>query len=148
MTSILAENLKKHGVDAEAIHGELTQKKREFVLQLFRSRKIKILVATDIASRGLDINNVSHIINYDIPSNPEDYVHRIGRTARAGRRGKAISLLSRRDQDAMRRVAKFYRSIERRKFEDFSSENYPYIDFSLKPRRKKRRFVDKRFSKW
>lgn len=148
MTSILAENLKKHGIDAEAIHGELTQKKREFVLRLFRSRKIKILVATDVASRGLDIDNVSHIINYDIPSNPEDYVHRIGRTARAGRRGKAISLLSRRDHDAMRRIAKFYRSIERRKFKDFSSENYPYIDFSLKPRRKKRRFMDRRFSKW
>ncbi len=148
MTSILAENLKKHGIDAKAIHGELTQKKREFVLRLFRSRKIKILVATDVASRGLDIDNVSHIINYDIPSNPEDYVHRIGRTARAGRRGKAISLLSRRDHDAMRRVAKFYRSIERRKFKDFSSENYPYIDFSLKPRRKKRRFMDRRFSKW
>ncbi len=148
MTSILAENLKKHGIDAKAIHGELTQKKREFVLRLFRSRKIKILVATDVASRGLDIDNVSHIINYDIPSNPEDYVHRIGRTARAGRRGKAISLLSRRDHDAMRRVAKFYRSIERRKFKDFSSENYPYIDFSLKPRRKKRRFMDRRFLKW
>ena len=148
MTSILAENLKKYGIDAEAIHGELTQKRREFVLQLFRRKKVKILVATDVASRGLDISNVSHIINYDIPSNPEDYVHRIGRTARAGKKGEAISLLSVRDHDSMRRVAKFHRSIERREFKDFRSENYPRIDFSLKPRRKKRRLGYRKFSKW
>lgn len=83
--------LEKYGVPALAIHGNKSQPARERALKDFRERKIKVLIATDIAARGIDVPNISHVINYDIPVDPESYVHRIGRTARAGREGVAIS---------------------------------------------------------
>jgi len=79
------------GMRAEAIHGNKSQPQRERALAAFRAGAIRILVATDIAARGLDIPGVSHVINYELPNVPEQYVHRIGRTARAGREGQAIA---------------------------------------------------------
>ena len=89
---IVAKSLKKHQLNAEPIHGDLDQSHRTRTLDGFRTGTIRFLVASDVAARGLDIPNVSHVFNYDIPSHAEDYVHRIGRTGRAGRTGVAISL--------------------------------------------------------
>ena len=89
---IVTKSLKKYGFDANAIHGDLEQKERTSILKSFLDEKLELLVASDVAARGLDIPSVSHVINFDIPTQPEDYVHRIGRTGRAGRKGKAISI--------------------------------------------------------
>ncbi len=89
---VVAKSLKKHGLDAAAIHGDLDQSVRTRILQSFRDDKLRILVASDVAARGLDIPAVSHVINYDVPSHSEDYVHRIGRTGRAGRLGRALTI--------------------------------------------------------
>ncbi len=86
--------LRKDKFNAEAIHGDLRQSKREKVIQKFRKNRFQILVATDVAARGLDIPHIEHVINYDIPQNPEDYIHRIGRTARAGAKGRALTFLT------------------------------------------------------
>lgn len=90
----LAERLKKDDYSAEAIHGDLRQSKRDKVLRRFREKKCRILVATDVAARGLDIPHIELVVNYDLPQCPEDYIHRIGRTARAGAKGLAVNLLS------------------------------------------------------
>lgn len=89
---IVAKSLTKHGYNAAAIHGDLDQKVRMRTLDGFRSGDIKILCASDVAARGLDIPNVSHVINFDVPIHSEDYVHRIGRTGRAGRTGDSLTL--------------------------------------------------------
>lgn len=93
-TAELANALAVRGYQAEVLNGDLGQEARERVLQRFRSNRIKVLVATDVAARGLDIDHVSHVFNYDLPRDPELYVHRIGRTGRAGKSGVAISLLT------------------------------------------------------
>jgi superfamily II DNA/RNA helicase len=90
----IALQLRKDKFNAEAIHGDLRQSKREKVLLKFRKNMFQILVATDVAARGLDIPHIEHVINYDIPQNPEDYIHRIGRTARAGAKGSALTFLT------------------------------------------------------
>ena len=89
---IVAKSLKKHGYNAEPIHGDLDQSHRMRTLDGFRDGSIKFLVASDVAARGLDIPNVSHVFNYDVPGHAEDYVHRIGRTGRAGRKGTAVMI--------------------------------------------------------
>ena len=89
---ILAKSLKAHGFDAAPIHGDLEQSQRMRTLEGFRDGTLKFLIASDVAARGLDIPAVSHVINFDVPSHSEDYVHRIGRTGRAGRKGTAITL--------------------------------------------------------
>ena len=91
--SNLARHLKERGIRASAMHGDRSQTDRVLTLEGFRAGRIHILVATDIAARGLDVDDVSHVVNFDLPYAAEDYVHRIGRTARAGRRGMAISLV-------------------------------------------------------
>ena len=88
----LVDDLRRHGYSARGLTGNVVQTKRLRVLDEFRDGKLPILVATDVASRGLHIEGVSHVINYDLPQDSEDYVHRIGRTARVGAEGKAISL--------------------------------------------------------
>ena len=90
----LVYHLEREGFDAEAIHGDMTQAHRERVMRRFREKRLRVLVATNVAARGLDIPAVSHVINYDMPSNLEEYVHRIGRTARMGRPGTAITFVS------------------------------------------------------
>ena len=88
----LAEQLTKSGIKSESLHGDKSQSARQRALELFKSGDVAILVATDIASRGIDVDDVTHVINYELPMVPEDYVHRIGRTARAGASGFALSL--------------------------------------------------------
>ena len=100
----LTDILKSHGYAAQALHGGMEQRHRDRVMQLFRQEKADVLVATDVAARGLDIEHVSHVINYDIPTAPEVYVHRIGRTGRIGREGVAITLLDPREQRMLRQI--------------------------------------------
>ena len=94
----LTDTLNAHGYGAQSLHGGMVQKQRDRVMQLFRSEKADILVATDVAARGLDIDHVSHVFNFDLPTAPEVYVHRIGRTGRIGRDGVAITLCAPREQ--------------------------------------------------
>ncbi len=100
----VVHNLERNGLDAIAIHGGLAQNKRSRVLEEFHSAKALILVCTDVAARGLDIKNVSHVYNFDVPKTSTEYIHRIGRTARAGKEGIAITIVSQRDYDSFRRV--------------------------------------------
>jgi ATP-dependent RNA helicase DeaD len=100
----LTDTLNAHGFVAQALHGGMMQKQRDRVMQLFRGEKIELLVATDVAARGLDIDHVSHVINYDLPSAPEVYIHRIGRTGRIGRDGVAITLAEPREQRFLKNV--------------------------------------------
>jgi ATP-dependent RNA helicase RhlE len=93
----LARTLNKAGITCEAIHGDRTQGQRQQALDGFKSGKIAVLVATDVVARGIDVDNITHVINFDIPTNPEDYVHRIGRTARAGASGIAVSMVTAED---------------------------------------------------
>ena len=95
---ILAKSLKKYGYDAAPIHGDLDQSQRTRTLEGFRNGELRLLVASDVAARGLDIPSVSHVFNFDVPGHAEDYVHRIGRTGRAGREGKAIMICEKRDE--------------------------------------------------
>lgn len=90
----LSNDLEKRGFKSSSIHGDKAQNKREKALRLFKDNHVNILVATDVAARGLDIDDVSHVINYDLPENYEDYVHRIGRTGRANKRGTALTFVS------------------------------------------------------
>ena len=94
MTRRLASQLDRDGVEATAIHGDRTQPERERALAMFKSGEVRVLVATDVAARGLDIESLPVVVNFEIPFDPEDYVHRIGRTGRAGKEGLAISLVS------------------------------------------------------
>ncbi len=94
---IVAKSLKKHGFNAAALHGDMDQMSRTRVLGDFKANEIKILVASDVAARGLDIPRVSHIFNFDVPNHPEDYIHRIGRTGRAGRSGRSFTISSPQD---------------------------------------------------
>jgi superfamily II DNA/RNA helicase len=89
---VVAKSLKSHGFNAAPIHGDLAQSERMKTLDAFRDGTLHLLVASDVAARGLDIPAVSHVFNFDVPSHPEDYVHRIGRTGRAGRLGKAFTI--------------------------------------------------------
>jgi len=91
----VARRLDERGFKAAEIHGDLLQRQRESVMRKFRDQHIHLLIATDLASRGIDVNDITHIINYDLPVDPEVYVHRIGRTARMGKAGKAITLVTR-----------------------------------------------------
>lgn len=103
---ICAKSLKKYGYDAAAIHGDLDQSQRTRTLDSFREGSLRILVASDVAARGLDVPSVSHVFNFDVPGHAEDYVHRIGRTGRAGREGKAITICTPRDEKALDAVEK------------------------------------------
>lgn len=110
MVDILSGKLKGYGYPVEGIHGDLTQAARDRVMSKFRSGKTRILIATDVAARGLDIEDVTHVINYDIPENPEDYVHRIGRTARAGKEGRAITFVTKEEQHLVKAIEDFGRT--------------------------------------
>ncbi len=139
-TDIVARNLQKQGIKAVALHGGHSQNKRSGIMKSFHAGQIHILVATDVAARGLDIKNVSHIFNFDIPKSSQEYVHRIGRTARAGKSGRAISLLSEADFDNFRSVLGD-RSliIERRELPEFEKVAFHVRSYSEGPRRPFRR---------
>ena len=108
-TSNLAEKLSARGFTAEAINGDIAQNQRERIIQQLKNGKIDILVATDVAARGLDVDRISHVVNYDIPQDPESYVHRIGRTGRAGREGKAILFVAPRERRMLKTIERITR---------------------------------------
>ena len=114
----IVKNLKANKIEAIAIHGGFAQNKRTKTMELFNQAKFDVLVCTDVASRGLHINNVSHIYNYDIPRDPKDYVHRIGRTARAGESGKTINILCQQDYDNFSNVRQEYQEFSIEKMEN------------------------------
>ena len=103
-TERLATLLSESGINAAALHGDLPQSQRNSAMDDFKRTVTKVLVATDIAARGLDIKHVSHVVNFDLPKHPEDYIHRIGRTGRAGSQGNAVSLVSSKDWASLERI--------------------------------------------
>ena len=90
----LASTLQSRGYMTDALHGDVEQRNRERILNKFKKKKTKILVATDVAARGIDVNDLTHVVNFHIPQDPESYTHRIGRTGRAGKKGIAITLIT------------------------------------------------------
>ena len=119
---IVCKNLRANRVDAIAIHGGLSQNKRTRTIDLFNDAKVQVLVCTDVAARGLHIENVTNIYNYDLPKDSKDYVHRIGRTARAGESGQAVNLLCDYDYDNFSRIMADYREFRIEKAEK------PYLE--------------------
>ncbi|NLX48180.1 MAG: DEAD/DEAH box helicase [Euryarchaeota archaeon] len=107
MVDIITKRLASYGYRVGELHGDLTQAKREKVLNEFRSGKTDVLIATDVAARGLDIDGVTHVINYDIPEDPEVYVHRIGRTGRAGKEGIAITFITSKEVHLLKKINEF-----------------------------------------
>jgi ATP-dependent RNA helicase DeaD len=107
MVNTIERVLKSYGYPVASLHGDLTQSRREKVLTDFRAGKIQVLVATDVAARGLDIEDVTHVINFDIPEDPEVYVHRIGRTGRAGKEGVAITFITAREMYLLKKIKEF-----------------------------------------
>ncbi|MFO0479446.1 MAG: DEAD/DEAH box helicase [Bacteroidota bacterium] len=103
-TQEVADNLIKDGYNADAIHGDLSQAQRDLVMKRFRSRTLQMLVATDVAARGIDVNNVTHVINYNLPEEAENYTHRSGRTGRAGKSGIAIAIVTPREQGKIKDI--------------------------------------------
>lgn len=118
----IANNLRYSGIDALPIHGGFPQNKRNMIMEKFNSKKVQILVCTDVAARGLDIQGVSHVYNYDTPADSKEYLHRIGRTARAGKEGKVINIISSRDYENFRGV---------RRNEDLIIKNEPVPDVKI-----------------
>ena len=103
----LVRRLRRSGLEAVALHGNKTQSQRRKAIEDFRRNKVRLLVATDIAARGIDVEGLSHVVNYNLPSVPEDYVHRVGRTGRAGNRGVAISLVSAEEKRLLTDIERF-----------------------------------------
>lgn len=146
----IARWLEERGLSCAAMHSNLPQKNRTKALQEFKDGKIKILVATDIASRGLDIANVTHVINYDVPEHAEDYVHRIGRTGRAQRDGDAMTIVAPDEGAKLDAIERFInQQIPQLKLEGFNYFHEPTIRNSTaeKPRRAKRNSGTSRFGR-
>ena len=106
----LAGRLADAGFESAALHGDLPQGARNRTIRALRERRVRVLVATDVAARGIDIPGITHVFNYDLPKFAEDYVHRIGRTGRAGRSGTAVSLVHHAEQGALKRIERFVRA--------------------------------------
>jgi superfamily II DNA/RNA helicase len=102
----LNKSLKRHGFRSGEIHGDIDQAARQRELEAFKTGEINLLVASDVAARGLDIKGVSHVFNFDAPWHPDDYVHRIGRTGRAGAKGKAFTFVTKADEEAIDNIEK------------------------------------------
>ena len=107
--SRLASRLDREGIQAVAIHSDRTQPERTRALEAFKNGEIRVLVATDVAARGLDIEDLPHVVNFELPPHPQDYIHRIGRTGRAGATGDAISLVSLDEADYLRGIQRLLR---------------------------------------
>jgi len=144
-TGRLARELKNEGINADAIHGDKSQKDRMIALDAFKKGETDVLVATDVAARGLDIVELPAVINYDLPYAPEDYVHRIGRTGRAGASGIAISLMAPEEERLLAEIEKLTkRPLERAELEDFrprGRERVAEASSSSRPRREPHREV-------
>ena len=106
----LANALQDRGYDSAALHGDISQAQRERILEQFKKKRVNILVATDVAARGIDINDLSHVLNYSIPHDPESYVHRIGRTGRAGKQGTAITFITPSEYRQLMRIQRVSKS--------------------------------------
>ena len=164
-TTWLAIELAQRGWEVDALHGDLTQQQRNFVLKKFRDAKLQLLVATDIAARGLDIEGVTHVISFDIPRSPIDYIHRIGRTGRAGQKGIAITFVTdveieklkniesainkhlnitnnKKDNQKPRRISKINKT-DKKTFNSAKKENHSGFS-SSEIKRKGKSFTDKR----
>jgi len=116
----IARNLEQHGIKTATLHSNRSQNQRLRALKDFKSGAVRVLVATDIAARGIDVEAISHVVNFDFPMHPEDYVHRIGRTGRAHAVGDAISFVTPEDHGALRALERFIgRGIVRKKPEGF-----------------------------
>ncbi|MBI2564725.1 DEAD/DEAH box helicase [Candidatus Woesearchaeota archaeon] len=130
-THIVAKNLAKQGIEAVALHGGLSQNKRNNIMDDFKAGKINVLVASDVAARGIDVKHLTHIINYSIPKTSHEYIHRIGRTARIGHAGIAINLLEERDYNNFNRVLDDRSlKIEKRPLPDFKKIEMPKPQFN------------------
>lgn len=105
----VVKDLERTGVRAEALHGDKSQQARQRALRNFKERRTRVLVATDIAARGIDIDDLAFVVNYELPDSPENYVHRIGRTGRAGASGTALSLCSPDEQDSLHAITRLIR---------------------------------------
>jgi ATP-dependent RNA helicase RhlE len=114
----LTRDLNTDGIDALAIHGNKNQNARTRALAKFKCGDLRVLVATDIAARGIDIDQLPHVVNFDLPNIPEDYVHRIGRTGRAGATGQAVSLVSNEERGYLRDIERLIRKSIRSRFCD------------------------------
>ncbi len=136
-TDIVAKNLRQQGINASGIHGGMNQNKRSKSLDSLKRQKTDVLVATDVAARGLDIKDVSHVYNYDVPKTPKEYIHRIGRTARAGKNGDAVTLLTSRDHDNFRRV----QSDDKLKIEKADFPQFNKVPFFRGYKRRKKRYL-------
>ena len=133
------------GKEVTVMHSDIPQKERMAALKGFKEDKYRILVATDVAARGIDVNGVTHVINYRVPENPEDYVHRIGRTGRAEAQGDAFTLLTADEVDFAKSVELFIKQkVERRKLEGFDYAYTALLDEGAKPLRKPRPAASKR----
>ena len=100
----IAHKLQKDGIDCDALHGDLSQAQRDEVMARFRSKRLKVLVATDVAARGLDVDNLTHVINYNLPEDVESYTHRSGRTGRAGKEGISVAIINSKEKSKLRRI--------------------------------------------
>lgn len=135
----LNDALTAKGYESDELHGDLSQAKREKVMQRFRDAKIQYLVATDVAARGLDVEGITHVFNYDIPQDPESYIHRIGRTGRAGGKGLAITFAAPKDKPALKQIEQHIKQkLERRSMENLSPGKRDKEEEKA-PRPKKRR---------
>ncbi len=157
----IVKKLKYDAHSAEAIHGNLRQSKRDRVIKGFRSGKSRILVATDVAARGLDIPLIQHVINYDLPQVPEDYIHRVGRTGRAGKNGSALTFLTNNDQRMWREIQKLinpnfkleekFNKKSLKKNKKFNKKRKSFKDktnkFELRNKKRKFKFKNKKLKK-
>jgi ATP-dependent RNA helicase RhlE len=149
----IARNLKKKNIQAGAIHGDKSQKQRQKSLQSFKDSEIRVLVATDIAARGIDIDKLSYVLNYDIPNESETYVHRIGRCGRAGETGVSISICEPEENEYVRDIEKLIK----KKIEEIQNHPFPQTEkpmnaqqkkeFEKEKQRKKQEFFDNRNKK-
>ncbi len=132
----VTKNLRKQDISADMIHGKLSQSRRLEVIEQFNKNKFSVLVASSVAARGLHIKDVSHVINYDLSQDPQEYIHRIGRTARAGEAGKAVTLLCPRDHDIFRQIFSRYPvKVEKLPAEEFKRVNFVRVSDNDGPRR-------------
>ena len=129
----IARNLKKKNIRASAIHGDKSQNQRQKSLQSFKDSEIRVLVATDIAARGIDIDKLSYVLNYDIPNESETYVHRIGRCGRAGDTGVSISICEPEENEYVRDIEKLIKQ----KIEEVQNHPYPQTEKPMNAQQKK-----------
>lgn len=144
-TEKLKKRLKKDTVKSLALHGDLRQNKRSRILKDFRDDKFRILIATDIASRGLDVPHIEHVINYDLPQVPEDFIHRIGRTARAGSVGEAVSFVTPNDKRMWKSIEKLMENLKNpdHKNQEDSKHNSPKDLRKRKRKSKSRKYYQR-----